>query len=120
MLNGIRVLVCGSRNWSKKKTIEKALSQLDVGEIIEGGARGADALAKEIAEERNIPVREYPAQWSRYGKRAGPIRNQTMIDDGAPDLVLAFHDDFFNSRGTLDMVRKARKAGLPVRIYLES
>lgn len=117
--SGVRVLVCGSRNWSKKRTIEKVLSRLNVQTVIEGEASGADTLAKEVAEENGIPVEGFPAKWDKYGRRAGPIRNQRMIDEGAPDLVLAFHEDFFNSKGTRDMVKKARNAGLPVRIYLE-
>jgi hypothetical protein len=80
--------------------------------VIAGGARGADTLAVQEARARKppIPVRVYPADWRRHGKAAGPIRNQQMLDEGAPDLVLAFP----GGGGTADMVRRARRAGLEV------
>jgi hypothetical protein len=59
---------------------------------------------------------EYPAQWHKYGRAAGPIRNQQMLAEGKPDLVLAFHDDIDGSRGTKDMVNRARRAGVKVEV----
>lgn len=58
----------------------------------------------------------FPADWKRYGKAAGPIRNQQMIDEGKPDLVLAFHENINESRGTKDMVARARGIGIKVII----
>lgn len=115
----MRVLVCGSRYWDRKETIIAHLTTLHLGEkdlVLEGGARGADSLGKLVAERLCIPVKEYPADWTRYGRAAGPIRNQRMLDEGKPDLVLAFHDDIEHSRGTKNMVEQAKKAGIPVRI----
>lgn len=57
-----------------------------------------------------FPVERYPADWERYGKRAGPIRNRKMLDQG-PDLVVAFGGD----KGTADCVREARRRGIAVR-----
>ena len=66
-----------------------------------------------------IPVEKYPADWTRYGYAAGPIRNQQMLDEGRPSLVLAFHNDFEHSKGTKDMIDKARKANIPAILYSE-
>ena len=59
---------------------------------------------------RNIPVERFPADWSEYGKAAGAIRNQQMLDEGTPDLVVAFP----GGNGTLDMVRRSQRAGIKV------
>lgn len=53
---------------------------------------------------------EYPADWKRYGMAAGPIRNRRMLKEGKPDIVIAFA----GGRGTADMVRQAKAAGVPV------
>jgi YspA, cpYpsA-related SLOG family len=58
--------------------------------IISGGARGADALAIEWAREQDIRHEVYAADWVSYGRKAGPIRNQQMIDEVSPDIVVAF------------------------------
>ena len=112
----MRVLVCGDRNWTNKSKIREELEALhDVELIIHGAARGADTLAGEVAKELNILVIEYPADWHRYGKAAGPHRNREMLDDN-PNLVLAFHSHIRLSKGTADTVREARKRGIPTRI----
>jgi DNA-binding MurR/RpiR family transcriptional regulator len=59
----------------------------------------------------------YPADWEAYGKAAGPIRNQRMLDEGKPDLVIAF-SDLPTTSGTYDMIKRAKAAGIPV--YLVS
>ncbi|HEX9994421.1 MAG TPA: DUF2493 domain-containing protein [Acidimicrobiales bacterium] len=118
----MRVLVCGDRNWTDYRMVAAALEAhhrtVAPGEpfvVIEGGARGADALAARWAFHRSgVDHERYPADWDRYGKRAGPIRNQRMLTEGEPDVVLAFHDDLEASKGTAHMVRIARAAGVPV------
>jgi hypothetical protein len=85
------VLVCGSREWTDRATIRMWLSKLpSETEIVHGGARGADALAGDVAAELGLAVRAYPADWKTYGKAAGPIRNQTMLDAERPARVIAF------------------------------
>lgn len=112
-----RVLVCGGRNWQDRDTVWQALYAIpaDCGdlilEIIEGGANGADRFARQWAEHCGVPVRTFYADWVKDGRAAGPIRNQRMIDDGKPDLVVAFP----GGRGTADMVRRAKAAGIEVR-----
>ena len=82
--------------------------------IIHGAARGADSIAGEIARELRVQVKEYPAQWQKHGKKAGPLRNIRMLQEGEPQLVIAFHDDLANSKGTRHMATIASKQGLEV------
>jgi hypothetical protein len=114
----MRVVVCGSRRWTDARRIRQVLQALPSGtEIVHGDAPGADRIAGRIAGELGFSVRAIPAEWGRYGKAAGPIRNARMLKEFGPiDLVLAFHDDFFRSKGTKDMVRQAILCRVPVRI----
>jgi hypothetical protein len=114
----MRVLVCGGRTFDDQEMLDAALHQINIETpislIIQGMARGADLLAKQWAERNGVACIGYRADWKRYGNRtAGPIRNQEMLDDGKPELVVAFP----GGKGTLDMVRRADKAGVPVRTY---
>lgn len=115
-----RVLVTGSRDYRRRSTIRRALEELQadggIELVIHGACRGADKLAESVATELGITYVGVPAEWRKYNPGAGPMRNQRMIDEWAPTLVLAFHDDIENSRGTKDLVRRAEKAGVPVRI----
>jgi YspA, cpYpsA-related SLOG family len=116
----MRVLICGDRNWNNLAVIERVLSEYvpEVSIIIEGEARGADTLGRIAAIKLGISVLRVPAKWDKYGKGAGPIRNQEMLEF-RPDIVLAFHRDIENSRGTKDMVNRAMAANIPVRIIRE-
>ena len=119
-----RILVCGDRNWTDYPLIESVLKGITSSYlpecIIEGEAHGADSCALEAAMTLNLPVLKFRAKWELHGKAAGPIRNQEMLDAGAPDLVLVFHDDLPNSKGSKDMVRRARKKRIPVFHYLHT
>lgn len=109
-----RVLVTGSREWADPEPIRRELARLPSDTIvIHGMARGADRLAHEIAAELGLAVWPRPAMWER-GKAAGIIRNRQMLVEDKPDLVLAFHPDLAEARGTRHMVEIARKAGVPV------
>lgn len=110
-----RVLVCGGRDFHDAGLLIGILNRHhdDAGQhlvIINGGATGADRLAEEWAERHGVPVETYWAYWKTHGRAAGPIRNQRMLDEGKPDLVVAFP----GGRGTADMVRRARAAGVEV------
>jgi hypothetical protein len=99
----MRVLVCGGRNFTDRQFIWDYLNTLkDVECIIEGDARGADRLAGEWARHNGIPNYKYPADWTRHGKAAGPIRNTEMLRA------------FPGGTGTNDMVTKARAAEVRV------
>jgi len=115
----MRVIVCGDRNWDDHKIMLREMKKLPPDTIIvEGGCRGADKLAARIAKSLGFQVEEHPAKWEVHRKAAGPIRNKEMLDAGA-DLVLAFHKDFANSKGTKHMVTIARKAGITTYVYSE-
>ena len=110
----MRVLVCGGRNFNDALTLGSWLGGIHgrqgIAVLIEGGARGADFMARRFAEWKGIPVVTFDADWKTHGKAAGPIRNQRMIEEGKPDLVVAFE----GGSGTADMVRRARAAGVEV------
>ena len=111
-----RVLVCGSRYWTDRKVIEEELRKLPEGSIvIHGSAKGADTIAGRAAWWLGFKVEQFPARWDLHGTAAGPIRNQQMIDT-KPTLVLAFHSNLNDSKGTKDCVARARRHDIPVRI----
>lgn len=109
-----RVLVCGGRDYTNVKHVRRVLARIEVEHdsliIIEGGAVGVDACASEWAHHRGFENLTFHADWKKHGRAAGPIRNQQMLDEGKPDLVVAFP----GGTGTADMVRRARAAGVPV------
>jgi hypothetical protein len=111
-----RVLVCGGRNFNDRDLVAKTIESLErkPDTIIQGGANGADLLAKEYAAFNRIHCLTFYAQWSIHGKAAGPIRNKLMLVEGQPDLVLAFD----GGRGTANMITTARKHGVEVREVL--
>ena len=118
----MKILVCGDRDWSNEEYLEQVLIALGTEygvpyTIIQGGARGADTMAYYFAQRWNLPCETYRAEWTLYGRAAGAIRNREMLTDGKPDLVVAFHDDLENSKGTKNMVNIAHKAGVPVRVF---
>lgn len=138
----MRVLVCGSRTFNDRAVVSTVLDGLwqsaevsymvvDMAgmTLIEGGATGADALASEWAQ--NSPMHshnerpddppfqhlQFHADWQQHGRAAGPIRNQQMLEEGEPDEVWAFVDKpLSESRGTADMVRRAKAAGIPTYV----
>mgnify|MGYP001604595866 CR=1 FL=1 len=131
-----RVLVCGDRNWTDQRVIgtvlngllEEAMLNFGWLVVIDGCARGADSFACHFfdgndpdhpcvterggvhAGHTHVKHEHYPADWDQYGRSAGPIRNQHMLEQGKPDLVIAFP----GGRGTSDMMTRARSAGIPV------
>jgi len=109
-----KVLVCGGRDFDDRAALFAALDRLHAqrafGVVIAGGARGADTLAVEWATDRGIPTEVYMAEWDRLGRKAGPIRNQRMLDEGRPGLVVAFP----GGGGTAGMIALSRKADVEV------
>lgn len=113
--NPQRVIVSGSRDWSDWRTIKEAVAELPPSSVVvHGGARGADQTAGVFAEARGLAQEVFAADWKRLGNAAGPLRNQAMVDAGA-DVVWAF--PLPSSRGTLDLIRRAEAAGIPVRRF---
>jgi hypothetical protein len=116
----MKVLVCGSREWDNPHIIWDALSALrefypdDDIELIHGDARGADKIAGNAAKALGMSVTPVPAEWEKFGKVAGPMRNKEMLGMN-PDTVLAFRCDG-KSPGTDHMVKLAVRSKIPVRI----
>lgn len=122
----MRVLVCGGRDYNNyyhvRDTLMKICDEYGLWDengylpvdltIITGGAKGADDMAASFAMVHWTGYEEYKADWEKYGKAAGPIRNQQMLDEGKPDLVVAFP----GGRGTADMINRARMANIEVVI----
>ena len=110
----MRVIVCGGRHFRNRKWLFETLDYLDFEYVfdilIHGDASGADRLAGEWAKERGCHFHPEPAQWKRYNNAAGPIRNQKMLDDWKPHLVVAFP----GGSGTEDMITRASNAGVEV------
>lgn len=110
----MRVLVCGGRDYNDGARLSAVLHKLHqeagIDLIIEGGAKGADFLAHVWATMEDVPTERFEADWENQGSFAGPARNKRMLDEGKPDLVIAFP----GGRGTADMCRKARRAGVEV------
>lgn len=121
MTAGIVLLVSGDRNWSNVKRLYAVLDGIHAATpvrlLIEGGARGADRMARSWAIERKVPYKTFDAKWSEYGRSAGPIRNREQFEKGRPDRLAAFHDEIENSTGTKDMIAVARKGGCRVTLF---
>ena len=113
----MRLLVCGSREWTNKEAIRNKILKLKPEVVIQGAARGADLLAEEVAKEEQIDYLGFPAKWKTHKRAAGPIRNRHQFDIGKPDRVIAFHEDLDNSKGTKDMVLYAISQGCPVEYF---
>lgn len=114
-----KVLVCGSRHWKDWQKLKERLDYIPGPiHIVEGGAPGADVMARQYAIGRKIPYTEVPADWKVHGKSAGPIRNRIMLDmlDSPQDEVIGFHEDFENSKGTKDCITEARRRGISTEV----
>ncbi len=110
----MRVLVCGGRDydrmrvWDQLFMLDAERGPFDV--VIHGCSGNTDWEAEHVARELGRKVCGFRAEWDRLGKKAGPARNERMLRDGKPDLVIAFP----GGRGTADMVRRALSAGVEV------
>ena len=129
----MRILVCGGRTFGltadERIFVMRCLEQFAVENsihfnpddnwlpsdifVIAGGAKGVDTLAIEWAVVNWLEFKEFPADWKMHGKAAGHIRNKQMLDEGKPDIVLAFP----GGRGTSNMVKQARERQIPVKEY---
>lgn len=134
------MLVCGDRNWLNRyfpdgkpdnmlmfwildQSVDVLLTLAKahgVDTVIEGCARGGDHVGEVFSQRFSGLIKQhlhFPAEWDRYGKRAGPLRNIQMLDEGKPDFVVAFHDNLMESKGTRHMVSIADAAGIDVFGY---
>lgn len=110
----MRILITGSRDWTDEETIEKALDLYDNGRdtvLVSGSCpTGADQICEVEGVLRDWIVERHPADWKKYGKKAGFVRNSEMVSLGA-DICLAFIKN--ESKGASMTARLAEEAGIP-------
>lgn len=116
-----KVIICGGREFEDYELLKKACDfylakKFETGEkiiIVSGGARGADSLGEKYAEERGLEVQRFPADWNKYGKRAGYLRNKQMAE--VSNACIAFLSSYGENKGTKMMISIAREKKLLVR-----
>lgn len=122
MNNMVRVIIAGGRNFSNvmlfRNTIRKYLSDIeDEIEIVSGGCSGADTMGEWFAEDNDLKLTVFEADWDKYGKAAGPIRNEQMAKYAAESdrgILIAF--PIGKSPGTRNMIKLANQYGLEVYV----
>lgn len=107
-----KLLIAGSRTFEDYNLLKQMLKPENIECIISGCARGADTLAIRYANEFNIPVEKYPAQWNIYGRSAGYIRNKLMVEKST--AVICFWDG--TSKGTLLTINLAKDYNKPLKV----
>lgn len=113
-----RVIIAGSRGVEYSLEIQEKvsyyLSALDFKntEIVSGTARGADRVGEKIAEKLGLPIKRFPADWDKYGKSAGYIRNKEMAEYGS-HLILIWDGQ---SKGSKNMLEESQRRGLDIRV----
>jgi hypothetical protein len=109
-----KVIIAGSRTFNDYTLLEETLNKfnLTITEIVSGTAKGADSLGERYATENNITIKKFPANWAKYNKSAGYIRNKEMAEYG--DILIAFWDG--KSKGTKHMIDLANNKNLSVNI----
>ena len=126
MAGEYRVIIAGSRDMADyeaaKKAIGEAFSEIGGGaqvRIVSGHCRGADILGERYAREHGLELAVFPAEWNRYGRRAGFIRNTRMAEfaseEGIEGALIAFWDG--QSRGTKMMIDIAEKKGIDAYVF---
>jgi hypothetical protein len=115
----MRVVVYGGRDFTNEAVVKLLLDQLheEYGFtlVIDGAAKGADSLAHAWAISRNIATLRFPAEWNKYGRGAGPIRNRQMIVEGKPDVAVAFP----GGAGTSNMTKQLAEFGIETRFVIK-
>ena len=110
------LVVSGSRNFSNASIIAQYLQQALQKQpnlvLVSGGAKGADHLVQQWASNNHVPCLVVPAKWHKFGKAAGPIRNNFML--AMAHGLLAFPQT--TSKGTFSVIKQAKKLGLPTKV----
>jgi hypothetical protein len=111
----VKVIIAGSRTINAYDIVPHAVeaSKFQITEIISGGAAGVDAAGEFYAKFMGIPLKVFPADWTKHGKAAGPIRNQQMAEYA--DALICIWDG--KSKGSESMIREARKRNLKVYVH---
>jgi hypothetical protein len=109
---GRRIAITGGRDFRNETLVNWAFRELGIGYgdmVVHGACRGADLICAKVAQLYGAETEAHPADWKKYGKAAGPVRNREMLESGI-DLLIAFP----GCRGTLNAVMTARNIGVPV------
>jgi hypothetical protein len=111
----MKTIIAGSRTLTDIAHVQRAISDsgFEITEVVSGKARGADTLGEMMARRLRLPVKEFPADWSK-GPSAGPIRNRQM-SDYAEALILVWDGE---SKGSANMLQEAKKRGLRIHQHL--
>lgn len=113
----MRTIIAGSRSTLMMDFAEGMIEcpfLFEISSIISGTAKGADSFGESYGRYANIPVIQFPAEWDKYGKRAGYIRNVEMAKNA--DALIAFWDG--ESHGTKHMINIAKERNLQIFIHL--
>ncbi len=113
----MRCIIAGSRNNIEYQNVFSAMGECpwssEITEVVSGKARGVDTMGEQWAKENNIPIKEFPANWKKFGRSAGPRRNEEMGDYA--DALIAVWDG--ESKGTKHMIDYSKNKGLRVFVY---
>lgn len=117
----MKVIIAGLRGFNDydlfKNELEKLIhnNAIDISEIVSGGASGVDEMAERYADEKMIPIKVFYADWKKYGRGAGPVRNKEMAEYvGEKGALIAFWD--YKSKGTGSMIKIAKKNNMYIYI----
>lgn len=112
----MRTIIAGSRSIKDIKHVYDAISNsgIHITEVVSGTANGVDKLGEEWAEYHGIPIKQFPADWDKFGKKAGYLRNMEMSENA--DALIAIHDGY--SKGTKHMIDIATRRGLSVYVHI--
>ena len=117
------ILCCGDRNWTNfaipRRILKEFIQEDPFITVVHGDCRGADKICGYVARELGMKVIPEHANWES-GRWAGPVRNQFMLDKYEIDVVIAFHNNLAKSKGTKDMVERAKKANIPIMLVSET
>ena len=113
----MRTIVAGSRDITDYAEVSQAIraSGLGITLVVSGGAPGVDRLGERWAFEHEIPIERFPADWNAYGRAAGAIRNEQMAENAEALVAIMLRS---GTRGTQDMIKRARARGLKVFVHL--
>lgn len=117
----MKVLVAGSRDWTDKETLFSILNQFEQEHpqtsktLLSGGCRGADFIAEQFAQEHKWKIERFLPDWQKYGKAAGPIRNNLMLEQ-QPEFIFCF--PLFSSKGTLQLISQISKLSPSSKVYI--
>lgn len=111
----MKIIVTGGRHYQNENKLTETLDELKPSTIIQGGATGADLLARTYALKNNIQTKTYHADWTKHGRAAGPIRNREMLQENLDATVIAFE----GGNGTRNCVKTAQLLGMRIIVVEE-